>query len=474
MDFKLPRSSPESSAVPMKIIVTVMDPYSQQPDDLDPSPIPIPISSQPLSQLNAGASTTDLLLDDVDHDSQQRSAPPSHPHPLSPGTERGKGSDLKDDTPPQIHTAKQIDAILRGLKAALSDFAATYFTVTRPLESEQLPLRLENSAVQRKISEDTLLAMMSGLPSIDSILECAVWVDNVELFGDVTLNASKSASGEHRAEVRAAPLFSISFHRTLHRLIKVVASRSPSVSLHALEQEMKSRDRLLEAYSSFSFEDRDRDRDRVLHETVTVSARATSQVSEDKLVDLSKENSPRAEAAYSLCAAQRRCDRPDNMGQLSEKHRIISFSLYRCLHFLSDGQLKEAAENPYMPPSLRRVIAAGSCLRANKDRIVDIEINDISLLSSGGGVDNTCNTAAQSLWVPGPVCSAAACFLVGPLFVGDVFGLLCYSSALGLSGLTPSSSLQYILPCAVVRLESCWEEASSILLMDVSSSPLQR
>jgi hypothetical protein len=465
-DFKLPRRDSESSAVLMKITVTVMDPYSQDPDDLDPGPIP----SQPLPQLNAGASSADLLLGDSDPGSQQGSVPPS----LSLGAQRGRDSDSEVDSPPPVPTARQVDGILRGFKAALSDFAVTYSSAKRPSTSVQLPVRLEDAAAQRKKSEDALLAVISSLLSVDALLECVVCVDSAELTGDVALNAKKNTSGKCKGEVRSAPLFSTTFHSSLHRLIKAMALKSQMVnadtgapSLHALEQDMLCRDRLLEAYSSFSSKYRDRD----LYETAT--AGAALQGSEDGLLELSRGNSSRAEAAYALCNAQKRCDRAVDMAKLAEQPRTISFSLYRCLHSLSEWRARETAESPSMLPLLGRVITLGSTLETSKDRVIEIEIDDISQLISGSGGGKR-TSAAQALRVPASVCSAVACFLVSPLFAGDVFGLLCYSSALGLSGFTPSSCLQHILPCAVLRLETCWEEASTILLMDVSSSPLQR
>jgi hypothetical protein len=471
-DFKLPRGSPESSAVPMKITVTVVDPYSQQPDDLDPNPIP----SQPPSQLHAGDSSADLLLDDTDYDYDPGSPQGSVPLSLS------LGADSELNTPPPAPTARQVEATLRSFKAALSDFAATYSSVIRPSTSEQLPVRSENSAAQRKKSEDALLAVMSSLPTLDTLLECVVWVDTVELTGDVELNVSKGSSGKCKTEVRAASLFSTAFHSSLHQLIKISASKSKLVnadtgapSLHTVGQEMLLRDRLLEAYSSFSF--KDRDRDLLVAAAATGTAVGVPQGTEDGLLELSKGISSRAEAAYAVCNAQKRCDRADNTAKLAEDSRFISFSLYRCLHSLSECRVREReaadTENSSMLPSLRRVIASGSTHEASKDCTIGIEIDDISQLSSGGGGGKQ-NIAAQFLRVPSSVCGTVARFLVSPLFVGDVFGLLCYSSALGLLGLTPSSCLQNILPCAVLRLESCLDEASSILLMDVSSSPLQR
>jgi hypothetical protein len=481
VDFKLPGGSPESSAVSMQITVTVVDPYSQQPDDLDPNPI----SSQPPSQLHAGgASSADLFLDESDRDpgSTEGSVPLSLPlyMPLS------VGADSELDIPPPLPTARQVEATLRGFKAALSDFVATYSSVPRPSTSDQLSVTSENSAAQRKKSEDALLAVMSGLPTLGAILECAVWLDTAELTGDVELNVSRSSSGKSRTEVRAAPLFSTAFHSSLHRLIKTISSKSKLLnadagapSLHSLEQEMLLRDRLLEAYSSFSFNDRDRDRDRDLLGAATATGTAVGvlQGTEDGLVELSKGNSSRAEAAYALCNAQKRCDRADNTAKPAEDSRIISFSLYRYLHSLSDYRVREReatdTESSSVLPSLRRVITSRATLQANKDCAVEIEIDDISQLSSAGGGGKHC-IVTQSLRVPSIACIAVAHFLVSPLFAGDVFGLLCYSSALGLLGLTPSSCLQNILPCAVLRLESCWEEASTILQMDVSSSPFQR
>jgi hypothetical protein len=473
-DFKLPRGSTESSAVHMKITVTVMDPYSQQPDDLDPNPIP----SQPPSQLHAGDSSADLLLDDTDHDHDPGS--PQGFVPLSLPLSLGADSEL--DTPYPAPTARQVEATLRSFKAALSDFAATYSSVTRPSTSEQLTVRSENSAAKRKKSEDALLAVMSGLPTFDTLLVCVVWVDTVELTGDVELNVSKGSSGKCKTEVRAAPLFSTAFHSSLHQLIKTLASKSILVnadrgapSFHSVGQEMLLRDRLLEAYSSFSVQDRDRDL--LGAAAATGTAVGVPQGTEDGLLELSKANSSRAEAAYAICNAQKRCDRADNTAMLAEDSRIISFSLYRSLHSLSECRVREReaadTESSCILPSLRRVIASGSTHEATKDCTVEIDIDDISQLSSGGGGGKK-NIAAQSLRVPSSICSAVAQFLVSPLFVGDVFGLLCYSSALGLLGLTPSSCLQNILPCAVLRLESCLDEASTILLMDVSSSPLQR
>lgn len=468
----------------MKIIVSVVDPYSQQPDDLDPSPAP----SQQLSQLNAEVKSADPLTDLSASQPEPFSPPlPSSPPPPS-GSQKGNSPESLPPLPLPAPTARQIEGILRSFKASVNEFAASFSSIKGPTLSDQPPVKCESNSVQRNKSEDALLAMMSSLPSFDALLECIAFVDNAELIGNATLNVKKSSSGKCIVEARSAPLFSSDFHGSLHRHVKALGVKAKlldavtgTTSLHSLEREVLCRDRLLEAYLSFTSKDKDRD----IQEPVSGALLGI----DDGLIELSKGNTSRAEAAYSLCNAQKRCNRADNMTKLAYEPRVISFSLYRSLHsilerrkteirgdgdssFLTSSSVNERERELSILSSLRQIISVGSSLEANMDCAVEIEINGLAQLSSAAA--GTSVAPVQYLVLSASVCNAVARFLVSPLFEGDVFGLLCYSSALGLSGFTPSSSLQHILPCTVLRLESRCDEASAVLLMDVSSSPLQR
>ena len=473
----------------MKLAVNVMDPYERLESDLDPAFVHAPtptISSTISGEITGGDSVyggarfrgVGSVMMDVGEGDHDREAVP-----------KGQSSSIL------LLTVREQEALVRKFNGALKDICQAHIAVADSHNSSDPDLDGECNKVRcAKINEAYLLSIATPLQSIDTLAQCLILVDSIELTGNTE---KREDTKKQYDEVVNFMVFSVDFHRSMYQLMRSLIdngkcdgadAEAPSVLV--LDYEMTIRLRLLDAYNTLlKLNSKSPSKPESARDTVeaTLLVEATGA--------LCRQNSTRAEA---MCWLQRSTarqsihsirKRSNTSTTTTSTADSMSFALFRYLHAvaISDGNKsansvtllsREEKMRTEIDVSLSYGLKWLVCLLSGtRDPLFK---DTHSLTAYKKGISSSSFRFVNSLTIPESVCRTAIQFLVAPLLgvlgEGDVFIVQDFSVALQACNVDSPRALCTLLPCVVLHFESTLEHAvaSSILLRDVSSSPIQR
>ena len=460
----------------MKLLISVIDPYEQQEGDLDPIPTretnvyPHPIFTTAHRKADGGKDRGEVLLGV--HDSHIVGSVTNSPY-----RELGLQNGMASLTPKEEEAAiKRFKVTLREISSQLETGKSTGFvpSITHTPVSENLMQEMER----------TLTAVLTSLTSMDALAQCILLVNCFESTGK--LNNLECS----RFDVALSVAFSVEFHRSLYQLMRSAISRSKRIwesSIAFADSEIQIRLNLLSAYQSLLELNKGSARSESNGEMNTVEALLVRE----SIALMCKQSSSKAEA---LCWLQRSllgkkmCIQTEIAGKnLPSSGYVLPFSVYRALH-------RTTVENgtTFRPESADDdiVMAAGVSLASGLSYLLGVLtdpssgkviVNDMDCLLALQNITvKPSSQSIQSLSISASIAAYVTQFLVTPLLgasgSADIFGLQSFCLSLETSSLSVPQAFRSLLPCAVMYLQGCSMEeiVGSILLRDISSSPLQR
>ena len=460
----------------MKLLISVIDPYEQQEGDLDPIPtkeanlFPHPIFTAAHRKADGGKDRIAVLLGA--HDSNIVGSVTTSSY-----RELGALNGMASITP------KEEEAAIKRFKVILREISSQFETGK---STGSVPFITHTPASDKSMQETerTLTALLTSLTSIDALAQCILLVNCFESTGKLD-NLEYT-----RFDVALSVAFSVEFHRSLYQLMRSAISRSKRIwesSIAFVDSEIQIRLNLLSAYQSLLELNKGSSRSESNVEMNTVEALLVRE----SIALMCKQSSTKAEA---LCWLQHSLF-GKKMGiqtEIAGKNQpsfgyVLPFSVYRALH----GTPVENGTT-FRPESADddNVMAAGVSLASGLSYLLrvltdpssgNVIVNDMDCLRVLKNITvKPSSQSIQSISISASIAAYVTQFLVTPLLgasgSADIFGLQSFCLSLETSSLSVPQAFRSLLPCAVIHLEGCSKEeiVGSILLKDISSSPLQR
>ena len=483
----------DTKSFSLKLLVSVIDPYEQSEEDLDPTPIrDAPLTSISTSSSKGGYSNND---DDVDDGEVYIQSQTARTVVQTDGIKKIDSGSLTstvhgetDDSNLVVPlTVREQEAIVKRFKATLREISHNYGA------EKKLDLNLRNQSAREgfiREGEGVLTTLMISLQSMDALAQCLLLVDCFEILGDVDKTDSAN-----RCDVIPSPPLSVEFHRRSYQLMRSMIAKSERVGEHliaSVDLELVTRMRLLGGYQSLL----ELHKNNVRSYNSTEAEAAQAIFVQESMACLYRQSSSKAEAA---CWLQRLTvnKAEENKQKITEtisasvnfSGYILPFSVYRSLHgpielkkgitSISDFEDNHTASSEISFSLNSGLLYLLSVLTPRKSLTID-GIDTESLKSFKNMISNSYVSTTQHLSISPLMAASVVHFLITPLLGGldgaDIFGLQSYCLSLESSSLSTPQALRTLLPCVVTNLERCTKEevAACILLKDISSSPLQR